>query len=311
MRWVKKGLIFTSGKHEWMKTHAQNPYAEHIQDDVFRVHFAGRNADNCAQGGFFDIDINRPNETLCFSKTPSLSFGELGCFDDCGAMPSCIVNFEDKKFMYYTGWTQHRATPFSFFIGLAVSEDDGKTYQRYSQAPVLGRNHHDPYLSCSPYVVIENDVWRMWYVSGTGWGGTYQFADINDAPVKTKHYYHIRHAYSTDGINWKTDGTVCIDYEDDEYAIARPILLKESDIYEMWYCYRGGCDTYRAGYAESSDGLIWNRKDDKVGIDISEGSSFDSEMICYPCVFKHKDKRYMLYNGNNYGAQGVAFATEE
>jgi len=60
-----------------------------------------------------------------------------------------------------------------------------------------------------------------------------------DTP-KLKHYYHIRYAESEDGIHWKPNGMVCIDYQKDEYAIARPVVYREDGIYKMWYCYRGG-----------------------------------------------------------------------
>jgi len=40
-----------------------------------------------------------------------------------------------------------------------------------------------------------------------------------------------------------------------------------------------------------------------VGIGLSE-DGWDSEMICYPFVFRHKDKTYMLYCGNGYGKTG-------
>jgi len=34
-------------------------------------------------------------------------------------------------------------------------------------------------------------------------------------------------------------------------------------------------------------------------------------MICYPFVFCHKGKKYMLYNGNDYGRAGFGLATLE
>jgi hypothetical protein len=137
----------------------------------------------------------------------------------------------------------------------------------------------------------------MWYVSCTKWEMK------NDQP---KHYYHIRYAESFDGIHWDRKGIVCIDFRSsDEYAIARPCVLREVGIYKMWYSYRG--KRYGIGYAESKDGLHWERKDDEVGIDVSE-SGWDSEMIEYPFVFDHKGERYMLYNGNSYGKTGIGLA---
>lgn len=300
MQWLKKGVIVKPGKFDWMVTHAQNPFQERIEDDLYKIHFAGRDRLNKAHGGYVVININEPEKILYITEKPTIGLGDLGCFDDCGAMPSCIVNHGSKQYMYYTGWTQMRTTPFAFFIGLALSKDGGKTFARFSKAPVLGRNINDPYLTASPWVIIESGVWRMWYVSGTGW-------EIESDSSTPKHYYHIKYTESKDGVNWDTEGLVCIDYNKDEYAIARPVVYKEDGIYKMWYCYRGGVNAYRAGYAESKDGIHWERKDSEVGIDVSP-SGWDSEMICYPCVFEHKGGKYMLYNGNGYGETGLGYA---
>ena len=102
----------------------------------------------------------------------------------------------------------------------------------------------------------------MWYVSCTGWRKLTE-RDMDKKDMKNEHYYHIRYAESKDGINWQSDGVVCIDYRDEEYAIARPVVYKEDGLYKMWYCYRGGQDTYRAGYAESEDGIAWERRGDR------------------------------------------------
>lgn len=78
----------------------------------------------------------------------------------------------------------------------------------------------------------------------------------------------------------------------------------------MWFSYRSGIGTsYRIGYAFSFNGINWDRKTDS-GIDVSI-SGWDSEMICYPFVFTHKNKKYMLYNGNNYGKEGFGLAVED
>ena len=55
------------------------------------------------------------------------------------------------------------------------------------------------------------------------------------------------------------------------------------------------------------DGIKWQRKDSEAGISVSK-SGWDSEMIEYACVFNHKDKKYMLYNGNGYGENGIGLA---
>lgn len=300
MKWQKLGLIVEPGQFTWMKTHAQNPFAVRTGENTFKVFFASRDSKNRARGGFVEIDIEKPGEIIEISRKPVLDLGEIGCFDDCGVMPSCLVSHNTKHYLYYTGWSQAVVTPFTFFIGLAISTDGGKTFDRYSQAPVLGRTKHDPYLTASPWVLIEDNIWKMWYVSGTGW-------EIEKKGQKPKHYYLIKYAESQNGIEWDTSGHICIPFRNNEYAIARPVVHKESPIYEMWYSFRGGKRTYRIGYAESGNGTDWVRKDKEAGINVSK-CGWDSEMICYPFVFDHKGTKYMLYNGNGYGNAGFGLA---
>ena len=51
------------------------------------------------------------------------------------------------------------------------------------------------------------------------------------------------------------------------------------------------------------------RKDREAGISVSE-AGWDSDMVCQPCVFIHRGRRYMLYNGNRYGRDGIGLAVE-
>ena len=186
--------------------------------------------------------------------------------------------------------------PFYFYLGLATSDDGGDTFTRVSAAPVLERSPVDPYLTGQACVRIEDGRWRMWYVSGERW------EPRREGP---RHYYHIKYAESSDGVHWRRDGRVAIDFEDDQYAIGRPCVLEDGTGYRMWYCYRG--PSYRVGYAESADGIAWTRMDARAGIDCSN-EGWDSEMLAYPHVFDHGGRRYMFYNGNGYGKTGVGWA---
>jgi hypothetical protein len=76
----------------------------------------------------------------------------------------------------------------------------------------------------------------------------------------------------------------------------------------MWFAVRSrGVVTYRIGYAESSDGLVWIRKDSEGGLGPSQ-SGWDSEMVCHPCVVDVRGARYLFYNGNDHGAGGFGCA---
>jgi predicted GH43/DUF377 family glycosyl hydrolase len=301
MKWIKKGLIIGPIRNlDWMVTHAALPFAERIDADRYRIYFSGRNSQNMYQVGYVEIDIKDPQEILYITENPVLALGPLGSFDDSGVTASWIVNYESKKYMYYVGWMQGKRVLYYASIGLAISQDGGNTFKKISKAPIIERNNVDPYMTLSLCVMIENELWRMWYTSGLRW-------EIENNNLKS--YYHIKYAESIDGINWERNGIVCIDFKSkEENAIGRPCFLKEDDIYKMWYSYSGYCGRgYRIGYAESNDGIHWERKDEEAGIDVSE-SGWDSEMVCYPFVFEHKGKKYMLYNGNSFGKAGFGYA---
>ena len=298
-KWKKQKLLFEPRQNRpWLASHAALPIADLEQSGLCRIYFTGRDERNRSQIGFLKVNLSDPAAVLELSEFPVLRIGAMGAFDDSGVSTSWIVNHKNRKYLYYTGWTKGVTVPFYLFIGLAVSEDGGGTFQRISPAPILDRDQADSYLTASPCVLLEDGLWRMWYVSGTGW-----VLEQN----KPKHFYHIKYAESNDGISWKRSGLVCIDYASpDEHAIARPAVIKEDGLYKMWFSFRGL--RYRMGYAVSRDGIHWERKDSDVGIEVS-ASGWDSDMMEYPFVFKYRGKKFMLYNGNGYGLTGIGYAT--
>jgi len=298
MHWIKKGLIFDPpGNIPWIASHAAVPIPYHLGEDRFRIYFSGRDEVGRAQLGSIEIDINHPAHVLAWSEEPALRSGEPGNFDDSGAMGDWILRRDNDLYLYYTGWNRGVTVPFRNSIGLAISRDDGRSFVKQYDGPILDRYIYDPcFLSCA-CVLVEGSKWRLWYVSGLRW---------EDQEAGLKHYYHIKYAESANGILWDRQGIVCIDFRDDnEHVISRPCVIRDGGLYKMWYSYRG--DSYRIGYAESHDGIEWLRKDHLAGIDVSE-SGWDSEMIEYAYVFDHGGRRYMLYNGNGYGKTGIGLA---
>jgi hypothetical protein len=233
-------------------------------------------------------------------REPALGLGDLGAFDDSGVTPACLVSDGERRLLFYSGWSRGVSVPFYFYVGLAASDDAGRTFARVSRGPILERDEVDPFLTASPSVLVEGGVWRMWYVSATEW------RLVDGAP---RHRYHVRYAESADGVRWRRDGHVCIDYSgDDEYAIGRPCVLREDGRYRMWFCARG--NAYRLGYAESDDGLHWERDDAATAL-MGDEQAWEREMSAYPQVFRDGERLHLLYNGNGYGRSGVGWATPE
>ena len=294
--WQRLGrLPLDTRAASWAVTHAALPVVEHISGPRFTLYLSLRDALGRAKIGRTTLNMDGVPSLAPLAAEPVLDIGALGAFDDSGVTSSSVVVAGEHRLLYYTGWSRGVTVPFYLAAGLAVSEGGG-AFRRISVAPLLDRNAVDPFLTASPFVMREDGGWRMWYVSASEWrSGT------NGA----KHYYHIRYAESRDGYAWKRGGTVCIDYESpDEHAFARPWVVRDVDRYRMWYAWRG--ERYRIGYAESRDGTQWTRDDGKG---LSAGTdAWESSMVAYPCVFEWDGRRYMLYNGNDYGRTGVGLA---
>ena len=95
--------------------------------------------------------------------------------------------------------------------------------------------------------------------------------------------------------------------EPDEYGFGRPTIVKDGDLYRMWYSIRTHSLGYRIGYAISSNGINWRRRDDEGGLPTSP-EGWDSEMTCFASVVDKETGRYMFYNGNDFGRTGVGVA---
>lgn len=298
MKWEKIGLIFNPDIFKKSNlTAALMPIVEAINDrGLIRIYFAPRDEKNRSEFRYFEINIYDPQKILTIAEEPLFFHGKLGCFDDSGITPGNIVNIGNKKLLYYTGWNLTVNVPMNNSIGVAEFGKDGKLF-RYGDGPIMTRTLHEPYSCASPFVMLDENIYKMWYASMDKW------AVFQGVP---QHYYNIKYAESKDGIIWERKGEIAINYEKkDEYAFGRPFLIKENNLYKMWYAFRGA--HYKIGYAESENGINWKRKDEEAGIAVSK-KGWDSEMIEYPCIFDYNNERYMFYNGNGYGKTGIGMA---
>jgi hypothetical protein len=303
-KWRRRGLLISEPLGgAWAHSHAALPAVEPLDGLRASLYYSPRDARGRAHIARACLESS-PDGKLTVSaveREPVLGPGDLGAFDDSGTTMSCVVEGDQATMLYYTGWTRGVTTPFYFYVGLAVRPAGESAFKRSSPAPLLERSAIDPYLTASPWVLRDDDgLWRMWYVSCTHW------ELVDGAP---RHYYHVRYAESEDGLCWRREGRVAIDFANErEYAISRPCVIYDAGRYRMWFAARG--ESYRLGYAESPDGLTWERDDDRAGLELAP-SGWDSEMLAYPIVFDLGGQRYLLYNGNDYGRSGIGYATRQ
>jgi predicted GH43/DUF377 family glycosyl hydrolase len=303
MQWKKRGLVYRpDGSAPWAVSHAMIPTPVVVDADTIRVfvtfcdeHFIGR-------PGYVDVDARDPTRVLRVSPKPLLDLGEIGTFDDNGALCCSVVRLGDGRlYMYYAGFELGVKVRYKLFTGLAVSDDGGESFRRVRQTPVLDRSDTEMTFRGGPYARLDGDRFRLWYVSGSEW----EEIDGKAMPV-----YVLKYLESEDGVEWGKEGRLVLDLTgDDEHGFGRPWVTNRSDgRYQLFYSIRRrSLRAYRLGYAESEDGLNWIRMDDAMGLDVTPGE-FDSDAIMYAAVVTVEGRTYCFYNGNHFGRDGFAVA---
>ena len=314
-KWKKLGRVFNPQDVEgrsWLKEFAQAPSVL-IFDKYVRVYFScrplrDRNGQYVSYTGFLDLNRNNLFEIINISKDPILQLGDRGTFDEFGIYPTSVIRNREEIWAYYGGWTRCESVPFNVAIGLAISRDEGTTFNKYGPGPILSYSINEPYILSGPKIRRFNNLWYLWYIAGRKW---------IDSAGKPEPIYKIRMATSVDGINWEKLDKDIIDNKVEELeAQASPDVFALERKYHMFFCYRfsenfrGRDKGYRIGYACSDDLIHWNRDDAQAGIDVAE-EGWDSEMLSYPHVFSLDHNIYLLYLGNQVGRFGFGLAQLE
>lgn len=316
MKFKKLGKVFDPSDSFARKNDfvgfAQSPQAL-VFDDFIRIYFSIRKkSDN---GKFLShiqfIDVTKNLEQIInYSQNEVIKLGMPGTFDEHGIFPFNVVRLDNIIYGYISGWTRRVSVSVDTGIGLSVSHDSGLTFQRIGDGPILSSSLYEPFLVGDPFVQIYDGIFHMWYIFGTEWK-----QDHNSNAYER--VYKIGHCTSLDGINWHKQGKPIIKDNYENECQALPSVIKINDVYHMYFCYRQPFNFrtekemgYRIGYAYSRDLLNWVRDDSKSGIAVSD-SGWDSEMMCYPHIFKCDKEVYLLYNGNEFGKYGFGVARLE
>jgi len=314
-KWKKLGKVFDPAEVDspsWMQEFAQAP-ATLVFDDFVRVYFSCRPAPDekkqyVSYSGYVDLNRKNLKEVLRISQQPILPLGELGDFDEFGTYPVSTIQHNNELLVYYAGWTRCDSVPFNVAIGVAKSNNNGETFQKYGKGPVLSYTLDEPFILSGPKIRKFNNTLYLFYIAGRTW--------VMDNG-KPEPVYKIRMATSTDGFTWqKHNKDLISDKIEMNEAQASPDVFFMNGKYHMFFCYRystgyrGKENGYRIGYASSENLVDWVRDDSKVGIDVSE-EGWDSEMISYPHVLQLDGKVYMFYLGNQVGRHGFGLAELE
>ena len=315
MHWRKIGKIFDPREHALpagCREYAQSPQTL-VFDDFVRVYFSTRSVDS-GNGKYLShvafVELSKDcTSVLRVGEREVIPLGGLGAFDEHGIFPLNVVRHGDAVLGYTTGWNRRVSVSVDTAIGLAISHDEGVSFERIGDGPVLGPSLNEPCLVGDGFVRVIDDVFHMWYIFGTGWR---KYA-ADAAPDRT---YKIGHAVSGDGISWVKEEArqIIPDRLGPDESQALPTVVQIDDRHHMFFCYRESFDFrrakgrgYRVGHAWSDDLSNWTRDDESPLLEGTPGE-WDGEMQCYPHVFECDGQVRLLYNGNEFGRGGFGLA---
>lgn len=300
MRWRKLGQLYVPQPvHPKLVSHAANPLAVFLHDDVYRVFFSGRDEQNRSSVGYVDVDIVKRKVVYLHDK-PLIEHGADNSFYSHGISIGNSYEANGRRYILFMGWQYPPGGHWRGDVGRLILGED-LSLRLDSESPFMQTDAVDTVSLSYPWVMqVGPGQYHMWYGSTMTW-------DAGNGEM----LHVINHATSTDGDHWLRLG-LAIPYQLGlAQAFSRPSVIKDADGFHMWFSYRSGTgQKYRIGYAFSPTGEQWELRLDKVGIDVS-ATGWDSEMIEYPFVLDHKGFRYMLYNGDGNGRTGFGLAILE
>jgi hypothetical protein len=299
MEWIKKGNIFN-------ECHAQVPIVDVNHDGFWRIYYSKRVNRGPSLPHFIDVEAGNPKNILRKSSGPILSVGNKGLFDWAGIMPTEIIQVKEKKYLYYIGWSNRIDVPYHNNLGLAISDDQGQTWTKFSDGPIFSTSYKEPgYIGTISIIKKSDRLYYGYYLSCRKW---------KEYQGRMEPTYDIKIATSENLIDWLPLNKIAIGLENNEGGISKASILNIDSKFYLWYAVRNATDyrentanSYRIKCAESSDLIHWNRIN-VLGLDIDPTSEWENSMVEYPHVFKFDNHIYMLYNGNGFGETGFGYA---
>jgi hypothetical protein len=309
-----KRMIFSTKGRLWRGNQmlfAQSPQTLVLEDSL-RIYFSTRLIEEDKQylSHIAYVEFDENFSIKATSDKEVIGLGKLGTFDEHGIFPLHVFTEKNRVLGYIGGWNRKKSVSVDGAIGLSISMNNGITFSRLGDGPIIDASLNEPFLIGDPFVIKRENVFHMWYIRGTKW-----IEDPNTS--RDERIYKIAHAVSPDGISWTKDkesSQIVPDKIGLDEAQAMPSVIKINQTYFLFYCYRNVFDFrtnpsngYKLGCVRSENLHDWE-PEEIVQESSSMNELWDQDMQCYPHVFTWKNKHFIAYNGNNFGREGFGVA---
>ncbi|UCE39257.1 MAG: hypothetical protein JSW00_08580, partial [Thermoplasmata archaeon] len=148
-------------------------------------------------------------------------------------------------------------------------------------------------LVWAPRVIYEGGKYHMWYSGDNGRG-------------------RIGYANSTDGVTWTRhpSNPVFGPGPDtwEKQSVYVPTVYYDGTTYHMWYTGYSFSNVYRIGYANSTDGINWNRYPGNPIIDLGPPNSWEEVSIHATTVIHDGSTYHMWYSAENSTTHRIGYA---
>lgn len=306
MSWIDLGVIFeVQNRADWMQSHFYVPTAIALKDRI-RVFGAYWDKDMYGRLGFVDIDMEDPTTILGYSNQPLLPDSSFGKFDCDGVTPLSALSMEDGALrLYYAGWHKNPApgVRYTLFTGLATSANNGTSFTRFTDEPVIKPKTPDCTVLTGGVVLKERSGYRCWYASFQ------ETVTVNEKPTPA---YNLSTMLSKDGVEWPEEPQIVFPVTSQIFGYGRSAIWREDGHYHGLFSVRYIRGGYRyMAHATSSDGIHWTELS-ADGLAFHPENTIDNQkQVCFPSLIRQKNRTLMFYNGDDFGRQGLRLAIRD
>ncbi|NKB70740.1 MAG: hypothetical protein GKR89_27030 [Candidatus Latescibacteria bacterium] len=249
-----------------------------LQEDVFSMWYCG--SKGAVADRVFALGLATSTDGVHFQKSPTapvFTFGD----DTTSVLTPTLLRNPDGSLLRENGRLR------MWFAATDFPRGDGR-HTLHESTSLHGLDWYPPSppqleAIYAPTIIKEGDQYRMWYTA------------VGTEP------WSICHAHSADGKNWTVapEPVLQLDQTWEAGRLFYPTVLKDGDLYLMWYgSYWGDARTRTAlGLATSTDGLSWRKNPHNPVLKPDPERTWESHYTTSQSVMRLPDGRWRVWYG--------------